>query len=84
MAFWNNKSNDNDVADLARKVAIVTFGKKYGWICRSKSTKDAPNRMRQLDKELQKYIDVVMKDRNNKTIMSQLDSLYEKYLNGGR
>ena len=84
MAFWNNKTSDNDVADLVRKVAVVTFGRKYGWICRSKSSKDASERMRQLDRELQKYIDVVMKDRNNKTIMSQLDSLYERYLNGGK
>lgn len=84
MAFWNNRSTDNDVADLARKVAIVTFGKKYGWICRSKSTKDAPNRMIELDKELQKYIELALRDRNNKTFMKQLDSLYDKYLNGGK
>lgn len=56
MAFWNNKSTV-DVADLARKAAVVTFGKKYGWICRSKSAKDAANRMKELDEEIQKYID---------------------------
>ena len=82
MAFWNTKSSVADVADLARKAAVVTFGKKYGWLCRSKSSANASNRMVELDKELQKYIDVVVKDRNNKTLMSQLDSLYERYLNG--
>ena len=84
MAFWNNKNSVADVTDLARKVAVVTFGKKYGWICRSKSNKDAPNRMIELDKELQKYMELVIRDRNNKTLMKQLDSAYEKYLNGGK
>lgn len=83
MAFWNNKSTDN-VADLTRKVAVVVFGKKYGWICRSKSTKDAANRMRELDEEIQKYVDSVVKNKNNKAVVEQLDSLYEKYLNGGK
>ena len=84
MAFWNNKSKDNDVADLVRKVAVVTFGKKYGWICRSKSVKGACNRMKELDEEIQKYIDLVVKNKNNKDAVKQLDSLYEKYLNGGK
>lgn len=85
MAFWNNRrSTDNDVADLARKVAIVTFGKKYGWICRSKSTKGASNRMIELDKELRKYLELAIRNRNNKTLMKQLDSMYDRYLNGGK
>lgn len=85
MAFWNNRrSTDNDVADLARKVAIVTFGKKYGWICRSKSTKGALNRMIELDKELRKYLELAIRNRNNKTLMKQLDSMYDRYLNGGK
>lgn len=83
MAFWNNKSTV-DVVDLARKAAVVTFGKKYGWICRSKSVKDASNRMKELDEEIQKYIDSVVKNKNNKAVVEQLDSLYEKYLNGGK
>ena len=81
MAFWNNRNSD--VVDLARKAAVVTFGKKYGWICRSKSVKDASNRMKELDKEIQEYIDSVVNNRNNKVVVEQLDSLYEKYLNGG-
>ena len=81
MAFWNNKSTV-DVADLARKAAVVTFGKKYGWICRSKSAKNASNRMVELDRELRQYIDYVIKSSSNKSAMEQLDSLYEKYLNG--
>lgn len=85
MAFWNNhRSTDKDVADLARKVAIVTFGKKYGWICRSKSTKSASNRMIELDKELRKYLELAIRDRSNKTLMKQLDSMYDRYLNGGK
>ena len=82
MTFWNNRSKANDVADLVRKVAIVTFGRKYGWVCRSKSAKNASNRMVELDKELRKYIDYVIKNSSNKSVIQQLDSLYEKHLNG--
>lgn len=83
MAFWNSKNMDY-AADLARKAAVVVFGKKYGWICRSKSVKDASNRMKDLDKEIQEYIDSVVKNRNNREVVEQLDHLYEKYLNGGK
>lgn len=83
MAFWNNKNTD-DVVDLARKVAVVVFGKKYGWICRSKSVKDASNRMKELDKEIREYMDSVVKNKNNKDAVEKLDNLYEKYLNGGK
>lgn len=82
MAFWDNKSKAIDVANLVRKAAIVTFGRKYGWVCRSKSAKDASNRMVELDRELQKYIDHVIANKHNKADIKELDSLYEKYLSG--
>lgn len=82
--FSRNKTpNTSEYVELARKVAVVVFARKYGWITRSKSNKKSVSRMSGLDADLNEALSKAFSSTDVSKEIKSIETEYQTAIGGG-